>query len=85
MKKMFQDVRVKFVGIVTALAAVILPAVSHAQFATTTAVTETTTFIGQLALVIAGVVTAILGLLAALVGLGWGVRKFLKWVGGRKF
>lgn len=32
--------------------------------------------------IIAGTVSAILGLLAALVGLGWGLRKFFKWVTG---
>ncbi len=85
MKKMFQDVRVQIAGVITALAAVIIPSISHAQFATTTAISETTTFITSLSTVVAGVVAAILGLLAALVGLGWGVRKFLKWVGGRKF
>jgi len=30
-------------------------------------------------------VPTILVLLAALIGLGWGVRKFMKWVSGRKF
>jgi len=55
------------------------------MFATSTAITSITSFISDLGLVIAGVVASILGLLAALVGLGWGVRKFLKWVGGRKF
>jgi len=59
--------------------------VSAQEFSTSTAVTSVTDLIANLALVIAGVVASILGLLAALVGLGWGVRKFLKWIGGRKF
>lgn len=55
------------------------------EFNATTAQSEVVTFIGILALIIGGVVAAILALLAALIGLGWGVRKFMKWVGGRKF
>lgn len=55
------------------------------MFATTTAITTTSDLITNVGLVIAGVVAAILALYAALVGLGWGVRKFTKWVGGRKF
>lgn len=72
-------------GIAMALAFVTLPALTHAQFSTSTAVTTVTDFIGSLSVVIAGIVGGILALLAALVGLGWGIRKFLKWVGGRKF
>lgn len=62
-----------------------LPMLTHAQFSTSTAATSVTDFITSLATIIAAVIAAILGLLAALVGLGWGIRKFLKWVGGRKF
>lgn len=83
--KTFKNAVVKFGALALAYAVLALPAISHAQFSTTTAVTSVTDFITSLATVIAGVVAAILALLAALVGLGWGVRKFLKWVGGRKF
>ncbi len=76
-----------FLGLVSLLSA----GSAYAQFTidgagtTTSAITTVTNLITSHALVVAGVVTAILALLAALVGLGWGVRKFLKWVGGRKF
>jgi len=72
-------------AVALAYALLVLPAISHAQFSTSTAVTTVTDFIGSLSVVIAGIVGGILALLAALVGLGWGIRKFLKWVGGRKF
>jgi len=72
-------------GATVALSTLALPLLSFAQFSTSTAASSVTDFITDLASVIAAVVVAILGLLAALVGLGWGVRKFLKWVGGRKF
>lgn len=55
------------------------------EFNATTAQSEIITFIGILALIIGGVVATILALLAALIGLGWGVRKFKKWVSGGKF
>lgn len=72
-------------AIALALGVIVLPSLTHAQFSTSTAVTTVTDFIGSLSVVIAGIVGGILALLAALVGLGWGIRKFLKWVGGRKF
>lgn len=72
-------------GVTLGLSTFALPLLSLAQFSTSTAATSVTDFITSLSAVIAAVVVAILGLLAALVGLGWGIRKFLKWVGGRKF
>lgn len=72
-------------AVALAFGLIVLPSLTHAQFSTSTAVTTVTDFIGSLSVVIAGIVGGILALLAALVGLGWGIRKFLKWVGGRKF
>jgi len=72
-------------GVSLGLSTLALPLMTFAQFSTSTAATSVTDFIAHLATVIAAVVVAILGLRAALVGLGWGIRKFLKWVGGRKF
>lgn len=43
------------------------------------------TFIASIGSIIWEVVPEILLLLAGLVGLGWGIRKFMKWVSGRKF
>lgn len=72
-------------AVALAFGLIVLPSLTNAQFSTSTAVTTVTDFIGSLSVVIAGIVGGILALLAALVGLGWGIRKFLKWVGGRKF
>lgn len=72
-------------GVAMALAFVTIPQLTHAQFSTSTAVSTVTGFQGDLSFVIGAVIAGILSLLAALVGLGWGIRKFLKWVGGRKF
>jgi len=72
-------------AVALAFGVIVAPSLTHAQFSTSTAVTTVTDFIGDLSVVIAGIVGGILALLAALVGLGWGIRKFLKWVGGRKF
>lgn len=72
-------------GIAMAFAFVAIPALTHAQFSTSTAVSSVTGFQGDIAYVVGAVIAGILSLLAALVGLGWGIRKFLKWVGGRKF
>lgn len=55
------------------------------MFSTSTAVTSVTGLITDVGTVIGGVVLAILGLLAALIGLRWGVSRFMRWVGGRKF
>lgn len=80
-----KDYAVKVAAFVAVAALVVLPAVTHAQFSTSTAATTVNGFVVDLSTIIAAVIAAILGLLAALVGLGWGIRKFLKWNGGRKF
>lgn len=72
-------------AIALALGVIVLPSLTHAQFSTSTAVSTVTGFQGDISYVIGAVITGILSLVAALVGLGWGIRKFLKWVGGRKF
>jgi len=60
-------------------------AVAHAQYATTTAVSDQNTLVANVGSSLQGEIPVILGLLAALIALGWGVRKFMRWVSGRKF
>lgn len=52
------------------------------MFDTSAAISEVLLMISYVGGIIAGVISAILGLVAALVGLGWGIRKFLKWITG---
>jgi len=61
------------------------PMLTFAQYSTTTAESNINTLIDDVGATIGGTVPTILLLLAALIGLGWGVRKFMKWVSGRKF
>jgi len=58
---------------------------AHAQFSTTTAVTAVNTVVSDTGTIIGQVVVTILALMTALIGLGWGVRKFKRYVSGRKF
>jgi len=58
---------------------------AYAQYATTTAAENVNTAISDVGATIGSVVPTILVLLAALIGLGWGVRKFMRHVSGRKF
>lgn len=58
---------------------------AYAQYSTTTAATDVGTAIADVGSTIGANIPQILALLAALIGLGWGVRKFMKWVSGRKF
>ena len=76
----------KILGVVAAVGAVMLPAVSLADtFGTSSAPTIVTSFITDVAGILGAVIASILGLLAALLGLGWGIRKFRHYVAGRKF
>jgi len=61
------------------------PMLAFAQYSTTTASQSIDNLIADVGAVIGDNVPTILVLLAALIGLGWGVRKFMKWVSGRKF
>jgi len=63
----------------------LLPTFAHAAYSTTTAAGDVNTAIADVGSTIGLTVPTILGLLAALIGLGWGVRKFVKWVSGKKF
>jgi len=73
-------------GVIATVAGVVLaPALSFAQFSTTTAITTVTNAVTDTGTIIAGVVGVIIGLMVALIGLGWGVRKIQKHVTGRKF
>lgn len=52
------------------------------MFDTAMATQEMILFMGYIAGVLSGVIAGICGLLVSLVGLGWGIRKFLKWITG---
>jgi len=67
------------------IASLFLPMLAHAQYATSSAVTDVNNVIADVGSTIGGVVPTILVLLAALIGLGWGVRKFMRHVSGKKF
>lgn len=60
-------------------------AVAHAQYSTTTAAANVNTVIADVGSTFGSVIPTILVLLAALIGLGWGVRKFMRHVSGKKF
>lgn len=72
----------KIVGV---FAVMVMPFIASAQMSTSTVITNVTSHITDVATILGGVIAAILGLLAALTGLGWGVRKFRRYVSGRKF
>jgi len=74
-------------GVVTALALTVMAsAVTYAsELSTSTAISAVNALKTDVGLTMGEVITGILGLLAALIGLGWGVRKFMRWVSGRKF
>jgi len=55
------------------------------MYSTTTAATAVTGLVSDVGSQLATVIPVILVLLAALIGLGWGVRKFMRHVSGKKF
>jgi len=67
------------------VASALAPMLAFADYSTTTAVANILTVITDTGAVIGGVIVAILGLYTALTGLGWGLKKFRKYVSGRKF
>lgn len=77
--------KTRFIGVLTAIGAAVLPILAHAQMSTSTVVTSVNSNITDVATILGGVIASILALLAALTGLGWGVRKFRQHVSGRKF
>lgn len=77
--------RNKIIATVSGLGMAVMPFLAHAQYATTTASDSVNTLNADVGATIGATVPEILALLAALIGLGWGVRKFMKWVSGRKF
>jgi len=58
---------------------------AHAQYSTSTAVTDVSGVISDVGSTYSVIIPIILGILAGLLALGWGVRKFRQHVSGRKF
>jgi len=58
---------------------------AYAQYSTSTAVTDQNALVADVGSTLQGEIPVILALLAALIGLGWGVRKFMRHVSGKKF
>jgi len=81
---------VRSAGVVAVASSALMASAAHAAydstaFSTTTAVTNSNQFFTDINLVIGGTIVGILTLMAALLGLGWAVRRFKKYVSGRKF
>lgn len=72
-------------GALALVFAIANPISAFAQMSTTTANTAVDTVITDVSASMGTNIVKILVVVAGLVALGWGVRKFLKWVGGRKF
>jgi len=84
MKNIIAKLSVRIGGAVTLLGYAVT-AGAQTAFSTSTAGTTISSMITDVALIIGGVVGTILALYSALVGLGWGVRKFRRYVSGKKF
>jgi len=81
---MLSKIHVRLVAITTMIGGLVSVASAQA-YSTSTAASSVTTLVSDVSAVITQVVVVILALLAALLGLGWGVRKFKRYITGRKF
>jgi len=72
-------------GALALVYAIAHPVGTFAQMSTTTADSAVDGVISDVSASMATNIVKILVVLAGLVALGWGIRKFLKWVGGKKF
>jgi len=82
---MFKNFKKEKLFLAVAGALALASQVGAEAFSTSTAPTIVNSLISDVALIIGAVVGTILGLLAALMGLGWGVKKFRRYITGRKF
>jgi len=83
-KNMFKKIGYTVAGVALTLSTGAV-AFADTAFGTSTAPGVITGVITDVAVIIGAVVVTILSLYAALVGLGWGIRKFRRYVSGNKF